>query len=139
MNESSPDEQVRKLNEEYQRRLAEIKQEAAEGGHDLPEPALPDAHEHRAVSETAENLIQLEVPDFTASSHEPGHSNEFLSEEQRAMVDNWVAAAAQKGPFSVIKSVKDANNPALTDEFHAALSSDKTFREMVQSGKLPEL
>jgi hypothetical protein len=136
----TPEQQVQKLNEEYQRRLAEIKAQTPKN----PEAGEPQAEadhilaEHRAVSETAEKMIQAEVPEFKVSSHDAGRSAGELSEENRQKVQSWVNAAVDN-PAQAVQMAKASGDIALIDVFHDVLTSDQAFLEMVKRGKIRQL
>jgi hypothetical protein len=144
------EQQIQQLNEEYKRRLEEIQHHAAENpSAEQGTASLPEIHEnepvpleHQAISQTTEEMIQKEIPEFQASSHTPGPKDENLSEEAKAKVEEWVAIA-RTDPFAAIKAAKDfVNNSgdiSLIDAFHGRLTSDEQYKELIQSGKLPEV
>ena len=135
--EGTPEQQVQQLKEEYERRLAKIKSQTPE----FPEPQAEAERilgEHQAVSETAENMIKEQVPEFEASSHESGHSLDELSEEAHTKIQEWVSIAGEN-PYKSVEAAKGSGDPSLFDPLHGALTSDKNFIAMVKSGKLPQL
>ncbi len=97
------------------------------------EPAPVESYE--SVSRSTEAEIKEQAPDFMASSHIPGHTNEFLSLREKSIVQGWVGVAFEKGRAVAIKQAKDYNNPALLDEFHAALTGE-LYQQMIDQGKL---
>jgi len=135
--EGSPEEQVKQLNEEYTRKLAEIQAQT-------PEAVEPQAEadrilgEHQAVSETTEDMIKKQIPDFKASSHERGHSVDGLSEENHTKVQELVNVGIQN-PYKSIEMAKNLKDDSLVDALHGALSSNAIFAEMVKRGVLPQL
>ena len=135
--EVTPAEQAQQLKEEYERRLTEIKSQTPES----PEPQAETERilgEHQAVSETAESMIKEQIPEFKASSHEPGHGSEDITPEAQAKVQEWVSMSVEN-PYQGVKMAKDSNDISLIDLFHGALTSDKFFPEMVKRGKLLQL
>jgi len=139
--EGTPEQQVQQLKEEYERRLAEIKSqtpEPPESKRETQTEADRILGEHQAVSETTEGMIREQVPEFKASSHEPGHSVYELPEEVRVKVQEWVNLALVN-PLAGVKAAKDSGDPFLFDALHGALTSNQVFTEMVKRGKLPEL
>ncbi|MEK7645970.1 MAG: hypothetical protein AAB374_02605 [Patescibacteria group bacterium] len=117
----TPEQQVQQLKEEYERRLAEIKQQAPETGESQVESEQIPV-EHQAISETTEKVIQEQVPEFIASSHEPGHSVGELTPEAQEKVQAWVNIAFTKSLSDGIKAAKYSNDIALIDAFHSALT-----------------
>jgi hypothetical protein len=135
--EGTPAEQAQQLKEEYERRLSEINSQPLEAGTSNPEAEQIPA-EHQAVSETTENLIKEHVPDFQASSHQPGHKDGEISPEVREKVQEWVNAALVN-PLAGVKMARESQDMALIDIFHQALTSDVMYQEMVKRGKITEL
>lgn len=135
--EGTPEQQVQQLKEEYERKLAEIKSQTPE----FPEPQAEAERilgEHQAVSETAESMIKEQIPEFKASSHEPGHGSEDITPEDQNKIQKWVNIAVED-PYASVKMAKDSDSISLIDPFHGALTSDRIFSEMVKRGKLPAL
>lgn len=135
--EGTPEQQAQQLKAEYEEKLKETKSKISE----TPEPQAEAERilgEHQAVSETTENMIKEQVPEFEASSHEAGHSLDEISPEDYKKIQGWVEMAAEN-PYKSIEAAKDSNNPSLFDPLHGALTSNKNFTEMVKSGKLPQL
>lgn len=98
----------------------------------VPEPA----ESYESLSRSTEAKINEQIPGgFVASSHKPNHSNEFLTDNEKAIVQGWVNLYSTHGEASAIKAVKDVNNPALTDQFHSALTGE-LYQQMVDQGKL---
>jgi hypothetical protein len=135
--EGTPAEQAQRLREEYERKLSEINQRPFESATPSPELEQVPA-EHQAVSETTESLIQEHVPEFKASSHQPGNHEGELAPEVRAKVQEWVNVALSD-PSAGVKMAKDSQDMSLIDVFHQTLTSDVMYQEMVKRGKLPEL
>lgn len=148
--ETTTEQQIQQLNEEYRRRLEAIQHEATDNpSAEQGVMPVPETHEnepvpleHQAISQTTEGLIQKEIPEFQASSHTPGPKDENLSDEAKAKVEEW-KTMAHADPFAAIKAAKDFFNQsgdmAVIDAFHGALTADEQYKEMVQSGKLPEV
>lgn len=131
--EGTPEQQVQQLKEEYERKVAEIQSGSVETRPEAPSP------EHQAVSEVTEGMIQRQVPDFKATSHEPGHSNDQLAEDARAKVQEWVNMAWTQGPAASVKAAQESQDMALIDAFHGALTSEALYHQMIKEGKLPEV
>src|SRR5258708_9008118 len=133
--EGTKEQQVQQLQEEYQRKLAEI-QKAAESSPVSPE-AAPATPEHQAVSKVTEKAIQEHNPEFQASSHEPGHTSN-PAPEAAAQIEAWVQAALQD-PYQTIKAAADTKDNALIDELHGALTGNEKWQQLVKEGKIPQL
>lgn len=134
---SSPEQQVQELQAEYQRRLAEIKDRSPEV--ESPQEEAEQVFiEHQALSETTEQMIKEQVPQFQASSHEPMHSVDTLSEEAQATVQQWVQIASQD-PYKAVQEAEKSQDIALIDAFHGALTSDKYFADLVKRKLVVEL
>lgn len=134
------EQQIQKLQEEYQRKLNAIQEGIPEAPEDKPDNAEKDRilAEHQALSEATEGMIQAEVPGFEASSHEPEHTVSELPEEKQAQVRGWVSVA-HSNLSKAIQSAKDSGDIGLIDAFHGALTADKTFADMVKNGALKQL
>lgn len=135
----TPEQQVQQLKEEYDRRLAEIKGQTPEVGESQVESEQIPA-EHQAVSETTEKVIQEQVPEFKASSHQPGRSSGHvgIAPEAQAKIQEWINLSLVN-PSAGVKAAKDSGDIGLIDVYHGALTSNEIYQEMVKRGKLPEL
>jgi hypothetical protein len=123
--EQSPEKQLQELEEEYRRRRSEIEQ--APTGSELPA-------ERETMSKVVQESIQSHVPEFQAPANSPDAAVP-LTDEQRAKVDEWVAMVFAKGLDQGIKAARDANEPAMLDAFHDALTGE-LHEQLVQQGKL---
>lgn len=127
--EGTPEQQLKSLEEEYQRRRAEI-----ESG---PKPEQPEST-HETMSRVTEEKIQQHVPAFQAPTHQPAPAaSSALSDEDQTKVQSWVNDVFSKGLDAAIKEARDAD-PALLDAFHAALTG-QLHDQLVAQKKLTEV
>ncbi len=130
MVELSKEQQVQQLQEEYTRRIEEIQQASPE----LPQ----EQQENKAVSQVTEGAIQEHLPEFQVASHEPAQPStvgpDLQTKAQELVNIIWTKSLADS-----VKSLKDANDPALTDEYHRTLTSNEFWQAMVKEGKIPQL
>ena len=133
--EGTPSEQLQKIEQEYRQKRAELEQqmkESAESAESAPAPS-----EHETMSQVVEGAIREQLPEFEAT-HPVGHVNEGLSPEARGKIQEWVNVAFTKGPAASIRMAKNSNDPALIDEYHAALTGD-LYRMLIEQKKIPEV
>lgn len=136
--EGTPEQQVQQLKEEYERKLAEINARSSEVSENNTE-SQPSSVEHQALSETTEKIIQEQVPEFKASSHEPGRGiDDEIAPEAQAKVQEWINLSLAN-PSAGVKTAKESGDIGLIDIYHGALTSDAIYQEMVKRGKLQEL
>jgi len=137
--EGTPEQQAQQLKEEYERKLAEINTRLPEVSENNTE-SQPSPAEHQAVSETTEKMIQEQVPEFKASSHEPGRASENveIAPEAQAKVQEWINLSLAN-PSAGVKAAKDSGDIGLIDVYHGVLTSNAIYQEMVKRGKLQEL
>lgn len=128
--ELSKEQQVQQLKEEYTRKIEEVQNQDSS--------ATPEVQEHKAVSQVTEGLIQEQVPHFQASSHEPGRPS-AASPEIQDKAQEMINMIWSKGPYESIKAVQEANDPALTDEYHRAVTGKEIWHALVKEGKIPEV
>lgn len=135
--EGTPEQQAQQLREEYERKLAEINARSSEVSENNTE-SQPSPAEHQAVSETTEKIIQEQVPEFKASSHEPRHDSNDIDPEAQAKIQEWINLSLAN-PSAGVKAAKDSRDAGLIDVYHRALTSNVIYQEMVKRGKLQEL
>ena len=121
----SSEQQLRQLQEEYERRRAEINRQAGERHEPMPS-------ERETMSRVVEDTIQEHVPTFQASSHAAPSDDDALSLEEKETVQGWVTIAFTGSISSAIKAAKASNDPALLDAFHAALTGELHDQLVVQ-------
>ncbi len=125
--ELSKEQQVQQLQQEYTRRIQEIQQEDSS--------AAPEVQEHKAVSKVTEGMIQEQIPDFQASTHEPVSVNPEISPQ----AEELVTSSLLNGPYESVQKLQQLNDNALTDEYHRAMTSKENWHTMVKEGKIPEV
>ena len=128
--ELSKEQQVAALKQKYEQELQAIQQEVPASPELVP---TPEAQEHQAVSQATEGVIQEQMPSFKASSHEP------ISTEVSPQVQGMVTESLLNGPYKSIEAIQNANDSALADEYHRALTSNESWHALVKEGKIPEL
>ncbi len=128
--ELSKEQQVQQLQEEYARKIEEVQQSSPE----MPQ----EQQEHQAVSQVTEGVIQEHVPEFNVASHEPAQPSS-VGPDLQAKAQELVNIIWSKGLPDSVKALKEANDPALTDEYHRALTSNEVWQAMVKEGKIPQL
>lgn len=135
--ETAPDQPEEKLPEQGQAAPETLEQETSAKRIFQPE-GEKILQDHEEVSKTTEAMIQAQVPDFKASSHEREHTITDLPEDKQVQIQQWVAIA-RTDPMKGIEAAKNSKDMALLDAFHGALTADKTFADMVKGGALKQL
>lgn len=117
--EGTPEEQLKQIEQEYQRKRADIEQQMKMGNESAEQAPAPT--EHETLSKVVEGAIQQHIPEFQASSHAPV-SEDSLPPESQEKVQNWVNITFSKSLSDGIRAAKDSNDIALIDAFHGALT-----------------
>lgn len=126
----SPQEQKDKLKAEYEQRIAEIeRQMQVEGSTQNPEVSVDQKREaiERVVTEQLGTAPVTEAP--VDANADP---------DIAARVQQYIEMASHKGPYKAAVEVNKQNNPALTDAFHRALTTE-LYDQFVQQGKLEKV
>ncbi|HVZ11260.1 MAG TPA: hypothetical protein VG941_02510 [Candidatus Paceibacterota bacterium] len=111
----SPQEQIGRIEQEYQR-----------------EAAVPG---HEAMSRVVEGHIQEQIPEFKAAAHAPRTMTESLPPEAAETVQGWINTVFSHGLSEAIKAAKQSGDMALIDAFHGALSG-QLYNSLVERGKV---
>ena len=117
--ESTPSEQLQKIEQEYQQKRAEIESQMKGQGESAEHAPVPS--EHETMSQVVEGAIQQHVPTFQASSATTTDDT-TLPPDAQEKVQAWVNLAFTKSLTDGIKAAKDSNDIALIDAFHSALT-----------------
>jgi len=129
----TPTEQLRQIEEEYERKRAEIERGISGQSGESAEQA-PTPSEHETLSEVVEGEIQKHIPEFKASSHQ-SKSSDSLPPEAQEQVQGWVAITFSQGINEGVKAAKVSDDIALVDAFHNALTGN-LYQALVEQGKI---
>ncbi|HEY4520593.1 MAG TPA: hypothetical protein VJJ72_02210 [Candidatus Paceibacterota bacterium] len=127
----SPQEQISKLKNEYDQRVAQIEaQMKAESGDQSSEAS------HDQKKEAVDHVVQEQLGTSPSLQEVPvdADSDPVIVEQLQRLV----SVAQEKGPYKAAVEVRNLKNPALTDAFHRAMTS-QLFEEFVQKGKLKQV
>ncbi|HWA64265.1 MAG TPA: hypothetical protein VG866_00165 [Candidatus Paceibacterota bacterium] len=110
----SPQEQIQRVEQEYQ------------------QDAAPS---HESMSRVIENRIQEQIPEFKAATHAPRTMEESLPPEAAETVQSWINTVFTHGLAEAVKAAKNSGDMALIDAFHGALSG-QLYNSLVERGKI---